>query len=125
MEKTTVQTKAVKKALIAAGYKNLSVTCGRGTSYTWISVDIKDREFTKADDAIIHSIVEKVSGRDVWGKESKNISVDFSFHPFVMGKCQTCGAVGADLNGNVLFPDDIIRTVCRVCGAIVLKEITA
>lgn len=125
MQKTTDQTKAVKKALIAAGYKQLSVTCGRGTSYTWITVDIKDREFTKADDATIHSIVEKASGRDVWSKESKNISVDFSFRPVVPGKCQRCGAMGADLNGNVLYPDDIIRTVCRVCGAIVLSEVPA
>ena len=110
METIANQSKAVKKALVAAGYK---CSVRKGT-VGWIYVDIQDRVYTAAEDKAVLDIAVKAAGRQTWG-ENKDLSIEFTFRPFVAAICPKCGATGTDINRR-LGPDDIIRDYCRKCG---------
>ena len=108
------ETRAIKKALQNAGY-GCSVKKGVGSARCWIYVAIRDRPYSREDDQKVAAIVFNVDGRR-YGKD--DLSIEFSYFPHVPGKCQ-CGATGTDLN-RYAGADDLIRTVCRVCGATVI-----
>jgi len=108
------ETRAIKKALNAAGYE-CSVKKGVGSARCWIYVAIRDRPETKEENEKIAAIVFNVDGRR-WGKD--DLSIEFSYFPYIPKMCQ-CGATGTDLN-RVIGWDDLERIKCRVCGATVI-----
>ena len=120
------QTKAAKKALLAAGYKGCSVKRGYGSARSWIYVGIRDRPQTREEYEKVYAIVKKASGRENLHDDSRidyfceNISVDFSYYPNGdPKKCQKCGATGSDLDWRVRG-DDILQTWCTKCGTLVI-----
>lgn len=108
------ETRAIKKALIDAGY-DCSVKKGVGSARCWIYVAIRDRPETKEELEKVAGICLKVDGRK-WGKD--DLSIEFSYREYIPMTCG-CGATGTDLN-QFLGPDDLIRTRCRICGAMVI-----
>lgn len=79
----TEATKRVKKALQAAGYRNLSVTHGTGTAYGWIQVVIYGPKETREEYDKVYAITKKAAGREHLHDDImtdyfiENISVDF------------------------------------------------
>lgn len=102
------ESKSIKVALKEAGYE-CSVRKGTGSARCWIYVVIRDRAYTHEQIAAVDAIVQKTIGR------KDEVSIEFSYRESLPGKC-VCGAMGTDLN-RILCADDLIRTVCRQCGA--------
>ena len=126
MTTITEETRAVKKALIAAGYKGCSVTRGYGSARGWIYVGIRDRPQTQAEYEKVYAIVKRAAGRENLHDDGmtdyfiENISVDFSYYP--KGdpkKCQACGATGPDLDWR-MAADDLLQAHCKKCGVVVI-----
>jgi hypothetical protein len=108
------ETRAIKKALNVAGYE-CSVKKGVGSARGWIYVAIRDRPETREENEKIAAIVFSVDGRR-WRED--NLSIEFSYFPYVPMTCG-CGATGTGLH-QFTGPDDLIRTRCRACGALVI-----
>lgn len=108
------ETRAIKKALMDAGY-DCSVKKGFGSARCWIYVAIRDRPYSREEDQKVAAIVFKVDGRRD-GKD--DLSIEFSYFPYIPAVC-ACGATGTDLN-RIIGWDDLERIKCRVCGATVI-----
>jgi hypothetical protein len=117
------ETKAAKKALVAAGYQ-CSVKKGVGSCRGWIHVAIRDRRETREEYDRVRAIVKKASGRENLHDDSttdyfcEDISIEFSYRENIPATCQ-CGATGTDLDRRS-GADDLERIYCRKCGKQVL-----
>ncbi len=61
-ERRKKETRAIKDALIKAGFKQVSVTHGRGTAFNWIEVTIHEPHNNRRYE-LAQKIVLNVSGR--------------------------------------------------------------
>lgn len=48
---TAEKNRIIKKALVQAGYKNVSVTGSRGTAYGWVNIKVDSRDAKTRDEA--------------------------------------------------------------------------
>ena len=119
------ETKAVKKALIAAGYAGCSVKRGYGSARGWIYVGIRDRPETRAEHDKVYAIAKIAAGRENRHDDittdyfCENIAVDFSYYPPGNPKTCACGATGHDLDWRTR-EDDILQAYCKKCGVPVI-----
>lgn len=74
-ERRKAETKAVKAALIAAGFKGVSVKHGRGTAWGWLDIWV-DGAFSAGENTRVQQIAAQASGRSAYA--AGNISINFN-----------------------------------------------
>ena len=71
MKDRATETKAVKKALVASGFKGAQVAHGRGTSYGWLYITLGPDDIRRSPEAV--KVAQEATGRH--GDYDGNINI--------------------------------------------------